>query len=239
MRDRLIFFTLFASFLINLPSASLQAQVSAGELKLLHKLDSISASPSVSAYFADLYFVTMVNAIRFFEEVHDSSRLCIRRMQAGFAGYFFTAADSFAQQKNIPPEWQRYYADTSNTDLRHVLMGINAHINADVWQVLAQSFSYEELKRIRPMYFSYYHGLLEIYGEVYDAAYKVNGKLRFVHAVSLGLDKWYGKKLLRRWLKRQMDIACLFHHDQKKFQKKLKKLKRKVKRTDEAIRRHF
>lgn len=239
MRDRLIFFIFFTSTLICLPAASLRAQVSAGELKLLHKLDSISASASVSAYFADLYFVTMVNSIRFFEDADDSSRLSIRRMQAGFAEYFFAAADSFKQQKKIPPEWQRFYADTSHTDLRHILMGINAHMNGDLWPVLAQSFSYKELKQICPLYFSYYHGLLDIYEDVYEAAYKKSPPLRFVHAISLGLDKWYGKKLLRRWLKRQMNIACLFYRDKKRFQRKVRKLNRRVKRMDEAIGRHF
>jgi hypothetical protein len=239
MRDRLILFVLFASSLVSLPSVSLRAQVSAGELNLLHKLDSVSASPSVSAYFADLYFVTMVNAIRFFEEARDSSRLSIRRMQAGFAAYFFAAADSFAQQKNIPEEWKAYYADTSTTDLRHVLLGINAHINGDIWQALAQSFSYKELKEIRPIYFSYYSGLLDIYEEVYEAAYSADRSVRLAHTLSLGLDKWYGKRLLHRWLRRQMKIACLFHHDDKRFRKRLKKLKRKMRRMDDAIIRHF
>jgi len=239
MRHRFILFIFFASFLAGLPSSAPQAQVSAGELKLLHKLDSISASPSVSAYFSDLYFVTMVNAIRFFEKAHDSSRYVIRCMQTGFAGFFFAAADSFVQQKSIPDAWQRYYADTTRTHLRHVLLGVNAHINGDIWQALARSFSYEELKKIRSLYFSYYHGLLDIYEDVYDAAYKINCSLRFAHAMSLGLDKWYGKKMLHRWLRRQMKIARLYYQSDKRFKKRLKKLGKRMRRIDEMIIHHF
>lgn len=239
MRYKQLLFVFFINSVTFLPARQLQAQVSAGELKLLHKLDSISASPNVSAYFADLYFVTMVNAIRFFENAHDTSRNEIRLMQAGFAQYFFAAADSFAQQKNSPSSWKNYYEDTSSSTLRHVLLGINAHINGDIWQVLAGSFSIEKLKEIKPLYYSYYRGLLDIYEQVYEAARDNSGTLRILHAASLGLDKWYGKKLLHRWLKRQMKLACLYHRDPGHFRKSLARLQRKMARLDKAIIRHF
>jgi hypothetical protein len=235
MRYRLI---ILFSFLL-LKSFQSPAQISPPELELLKKLDSLSASASPAAPFADLYFSTMINALHFFEKADDSSRACIRILQAKFAQSFFAAADSFALQKSLPESWQNYYNDTSMSALRHVLLGINAHINGDIWQSLISSFTYEKLIAIRPLYFSYYHGLLDVYDQVYDKVFSTNRSLRFLHSVSLGVDKWYGKRLLYRWLKRQMTLACLYYRSPDRFRKKHARLLRKMNRLDRAIKRHF
>ncbi|MBO9660158.1 MAG: hypothetical protein J7527_15165 [Chitinophagaceae bacterium] len=226
-------------FLIIFLSAPVSGQVSPAEKRLLQKLDSLSASQSPAAPFADLYFNTMINALQFFQNADDSARECMRRLQACFTQSFFAAADSFALQQKIPASWQNYYADTSLSAIRHVLLGINAHINGDIWQALITSFSYEKLIRIRPLYFSYYHSLLDIYDNVYEEIYHASRTLRTLHTASAGLDKWYGKKLLHRWLKRQMKLACLFYSNNQRFRKKQAKLHRKMHRLDKAILRHF
>ena len=239
MRNPHLIFTIFINSLTIFPAQRAQAQVTSGELKLLHKLDSISASTSASAYFADLYFITMVNGITFFEHTKHLSQKEIHQMQAGLAGNFFAAADSFAQKKQIPAPWKRYYDDTSASVLRHILLGVNAHINGDLWQALVQSFSYAELQTIKPLYYSYYHGLLDIYDDVYDAAYAGSRLLRVVHGATRGVDKWYGKKLLHRWLRRQMKLACLYYRLPDRFKKQLHRLQRKMYRLNRAIIHHF
>lgn len=233
LRPAIIFFTVIC---LSLPASG---QAGPEEERLLRKLDSLSASQSPAAPFADLYFNTMINALQFFQNADDSSRECMRRLQACFTQSFFAAADSFESQKKVPASWQNYYADSSLSAIRHVLLGINAHINGDIWQALITSFSYEKLVRIRPLYFSYYHSLLDIYDSVYEEVYQANRTLRTLHTASAGLDKWYGKKLLHRWLKRQMNLACLFYSNNQLFRKKQAKLYRKMHRLDKAIVRHF
>ncbi|MET0461894.1 MAG: DUF5995 family protein [Chitinophagaceae bacterium] len=214
-------------------------QVSPEEIRILKKLDSLSTSTSPAAPFAGLYFTTMVNALQFFEKADDSSRTCIRILQARFTRSFFDAADSFAAKKKIPAAWEAYYADTSASVIRHVLFGINAHINGDIWQALITSFTSQDLMRIRPLYFSYYHSLLNVYDQVYDEVYRASSTLRFLHSATLGIDKWYGKKLLHRWLSRQMELACLYYSHPDRFSKKQKQLHRKMRRLNRAIVRHF
>ncbi|MCG2616700.1 DUF5995 family protein [Terrimonas sp. NA20] len=215
------------------------AQVSTEELRVLKKLDSISASTSRAAPFAELYFNTMINSLQFFKTAEDSSRACIRSLQAQFTRSFFAAADSFAAQKEIPASWKTYYEDSSASGIRHVLLGINAHINGDIWPALITSFSYRELISFRPLYFSYYQSLLGIYDQVYDEVFRGSRSLRLLHSASIGADKWYGKKLLYRWLKRQMKLACLYYSKPDRFSKKLEQLHRKMQRLNRAIIRHF
>jgi hypothetical protein len=230
---------LHITFSLLLQSLQLHAQVSDGEMRTLKKLDSLSASASPAAPFADLYLLTMINSLQFFEKSDDSSRAFIRILQAQFTQSFFDAADSFYAAKQIPEVWKTYYADTSASVIRHVLFGINAHINGDIWKALITSFSYNDLIRIRPLYFSYYHRLLDIYDQVYREAYQASRSLRFLHSASRGVDKWYGKKLLHRWLNRQMNLACLYHSAPDRFNKKRSQLNRKMRRLNRAIARHF
>lgn len=239
MRYKFIVHFIFINSLTVSSFQNSQAQVSAGELKLLHKLDSISNSPSVSSYFAEIYFATMVNAIRFFAGMDDSSKKNIRLMELEFANYFFSSADAYAGKQEIPSSWQAYYADTSASPVRHLLLGVNAHINGDIWKALITSFSLEEMKALKPTYDSYYSGLLRIYEDVYQTVFSGSAALRAVHIASFGLDKWYGKILLRRWIKRQMTLACLYYSNPPRFRKKQKQLLRKMDRMNRLVRKHF
>lgn len=209
------------------------------EIKLLHKLDSISKAPSVSRYFADLYFTAMVNAIRFFACADDTARKNIRQMEMQFSNYFISSAEAYTNKSAVPASWQAYYADTSASPVRHLLLGVNAHLNGDIWRALVSSFSLDEIKKLAPTYNSYYCGLLEIYEDVYREAFSRSTSLKLLHVTSLGLDKWYGKILLRRWLKRQLKLATWYYSHPARFQKKLKKLDGKMNRLNRLVTRHF
>jgi hypothetical protein len=209
------------------------------EIKLLHKLDSISKAPSVSRYFADIYFTAMVNAIRFFACTDDTARKNIRQMEMQFSNYFISSAEAYANKSSIRASWQAYYADTSASPVRHLLLGVNAHLNGDIWRALVSSFSLDEIKALAPTYNSYYCGLLVIYEDVYQEALSQSTSLKLLHTASLGLDKWYGKILLRRWLKRQLKLATWYYSNPARFQKKVKKLDGKMNRLNRLVTRHF
>jgi hypothetical protein len=239
MQHKFIVYFLFISSVTIPFNGHTQTQVSADEIKLLYKLDSISKASSVSSYFATVYFDAMENAVRFFASADDTARKNIRQMEKQFVNYFISSAEAFANRLAIPASWQAYYADTSASPLRHLLLGVNAHLNGDIWRALVSSFSLEEIKTLAPTYNSYYCGLLDIYEEVYREAFSRNRSLKLLHTASLGLDKWYGKILLRRWLKRQLRLATWYYSDPPRFQKKLKKLDGKMNRLNREITRHF
>ncbi|MEI9810136.1 MAG: hypothetical protein WDO16_20965 [Bacteroidota bacterium] len=62
--------------------------------------------------------------------------------------------------------------------------------------------------------------------------------MRLLHTFSFGLDELYGKILLKRWRKRQMQLAGLYFTDRSLFEKKRKKLQRKMDHLDQLIRRN-
>lgn len=205
--------------------------------RLLKELDSISNSASVSRHFANIYFETTVGAVNFFGSADKRVQELIERLELRFAEYFFLSANAHRDGHPIPEVWKAYYADSNATSLRYILHGINAHINGDIWQVLTTEFSANEIKELKSAYLSYQRGLLKNYRTFYAIAFESNMKMRKIHVASLGLDKWYGKLLLARWRKRQMQIAQLFFSDKEKFEKRLKKLKQKKTHIDDLIRR--
>jgi hypothetical protein len=239
MQYKFIVYFFFINFLTFFSFQHAQSQASAGELKLLHKLDSISNASSVSCYFADVYFVTMENAIQFFANADNSAKKNIRLMELRFANYFFSSAEAYANKQEIPSSWQAYYADTSSSPVRHLLLGVNAHINGDIWKALVASFSLEEIKALKPTYNSYYSGLLDIYEDVYQTAYAESRLLKTVHTACFGLDKWYGKILLHRWINRQLKLACLYYSNPTRFREKQKSLDRKMDRMNRLVKRYF
>lgn len=205
--------------------------------RLLIKLDSISNSSSMSRHFAAIYFETTIGAVNFFSTADKRVQELIERLELRFADYFFKSVNAYRNNEPIPEVWKTYYADSNASSLRCILHGINAHINGDIWQALTTEFSVDEIKELKPHYFTYYKGLLKDYKKIYNAALESDKKMRTIHAASLGLDKWYGKLLLARWRKRQINLAELYFLDKEKFEKRLEKLKQKKNRLDDIIRR--
>lgn len=211
------------------------SQVSHAEACLLRKLDSIGRSSSVSSYFAGLYFETTAHAIDFFANCDPAIQRSIERMELRFAQYFLDAADACEKKAPVPIAWKTYCEDSSASALRHTLLGINAHLNGDIWRALTTEFSLEELRAIKPYYFSYYSELTKLYNDIYFAALESSARLRFIHIVSFGFDEPYGKALLRRWLNRQVELAELYFTNKPAFERKLKKLERKLHRIDRLV----
>lgn len=195
-------------------------QVSDAELSLLQKLDSVQQSPSIARYFAGLYFETTVRAVHFFDGKDEPSRQFIQRLETCFAGYFFRSAEAYHNRTVIPPEWKSYYSDTSLSPLQYQLLGINAHINGDIWQALITAFSWEEISANKKSYFNFHRALVKQYEAFYERSVRTSPATRWLHEASLGLDKWYGRVMLGRWRKRQVALAHLHFTNKSKFGKK-------------------
>lgn len=219
-------------------SSRVNAQDSDEAISLLQKLDSVRNSSSISRYFADIYFETTVNAVSYFSTADVKVQGLMDRMEKRFAGYFFRSVNAHENNLPVPREWKAYYKEKNAPPLRYILFGINAHINGDIWQALTTEFTVEELEEIKAPYFLYYDELLKEYSRVYESAIVSNPKIRLLHTVSFGFDKAYGKLLLTRWRKRQVQLAELYFTNKPQFEKELKKLQQKMDRLDNLIRNH-
>lgn len=206
---------------------------------LLRKLDSFQQSSSVSRHFGELYFTVTKTAVDYFSHENEQVQNFMQRLEQRFAGYFFTAAQLYREKKEIPAAWKMYYADTGRSSLQYYLLGANAHINGDIWQALTNEFSLAELIRVKKYYYRYYQKLKPVLLEIYNKAFEAFSKVRFLHNITLGLDKQYCKQMLIRWRKRQMRISMLWFTDKKKFEKKLAGLQKKMMQFDKLILRHL
>ncbi|MBK5271642.1 MAG: hypothetical protein JJE22_11585 [Bacteroidia bacterium] len=130
---------------------------------LLQKLDSVNKSTSVASYFASLYLATTQNAIHFFSKYKQPVQQSFQRFENRFADYFFSSAEACYQKEEIPFEWNDYYSNASLSPLQYQLLGINAHINGDIWKALTTEITLQEIRQIKKNYKRFNKGLNEIY----------------------------------------------------------------------------
>jgi hypothetical protein len=203
---------------------------------LLHQLDSVKQGGSVARYFAGIYLTTTVHASDYFSLRDSIGQQLMGRMELRFATYFFQAAKAFQNGEPIPEAWRPYFNDTIGGSLRHILYGINAHINGDIWQALTAEFSSQELEQLKPYYFGYFRQLLDEYQFVCRLAVKSSRFLRLLHILSFGADQVYGRVMLKRWRKRQMRLAELYFRDKYRFERERNALQRAISRINRLIR---
>jgi hypothetical protein len=205
------------------------------EQEIVGKLDSIRRSTSVTSYFAGLYYHTTKKAVDFYSGYDQPSHNFIQRLENNFAHLFFRSADSFVARRMIPYEWKTYYSHSLLTPLQYELIGINAHINGDIWQALTSGFTLAEIRDEKKTYFDFQKKLVSQYNEFYNASLNAEPKIRLLHRATLGLDLLYGKWMLKRWRKRQIRIAIEYFTDKDSFNRSLARLHRKMERIDAMI----
>lgn len=205
----------------------------------LASLDSISLSSSPAKDFAIVYLKTTIGAQKYFEKDSDSIQVLMNRFENRFFDYFLKAAIAYRDSSDIPVPWKEYYAKPNSSTIRQMLHGINAHMNNDLWQALTHEFTLEEIKILKKSYYSFHSYLQQDYNDIYDYAIASNRRMKRLHSLSLGIDKWYGAWLLKKWRKRQYTIAELFYTNSDKFYKKKKKVERKLVAVNRLIAFYF
>lgn len=215
------------------------AQVSEAEIDLLKKLDSITNSNSIASHFAKLYVESTEEAVRYFQKENQEKRSFIVRFEKSFAGYFFAAAEAYKNGNSISVVWKDYFAESSLNPLQYELLGINAHINGDIWQALVTEFSWNELKQNRKIFLEFQKVLKNIYSNFHRRALKENEKMKYLHVISFGIERIYGKLMLKRWRKRQYNLVDWYYNKREKFHTELQILHGKMRRINRLILQHL
>jgi hypothetical protein len=206
-------------------------------LKEIESLDSIAKSFSGGSCFATLYMETMQQIELQIHKMPPEEIQQIRKLEISFANLFLEECHRFKDSNRVNETWRPYFTGRNLSSLQYRLFGINAHINGDLWQALVQSFSYDELKKNSNTVFLFHKSLINIYHQVYREAVSESKRVKTLHILTAGLDKTYGRFLLRKWRKRQLKIAMLKYTDSEKFQKKLKLVEKKKNKLDRMIER--
>lgn len=203
------------------------------EQLLLNRLDSIAGSKSIASHFASLYRSTSARAFAYYRKTGPAERAFARRFMLAFAEYFFQSAQ-------LPSlNWQPYYSDSNRTILHYQLLGMNAHINGDLWQALYRHFSYEEFKQGRRLLIRFQQALRKEFNAHYEETIREKGPGRTLHMLSAGLSRYYGHWKLRHWRKRQFRLANRMFDNPDKATPRLRRITRKKQSVDRLILRHL
>lgn len=205
------------------------------EIILLKKLDSISKSKSVASYFASLYFETTTISADFFKNTAPATKSFIERFEKSFAGFFFRAAEANIADTPVPAVWRDYYADSALSVLQYKLLGINAHINGDLWQALTSEFTAKEIADNHTTFLNFQKGLQGQYQRFYDENVITNPTISLLNNVTLGLARTYGKMMLSKWRKRQYKLAILHYTDQVRFRQIVSRVNKKREQISRLI----
>jgi cell division protein FtsB len=207
--------------------------------KEIKAVDSIAQTKSTASIFAALYIKTMLEIEEQLKQMDTVTIRQIRKLEINFAEYFLKACREFYNSSKTGETWNAYFTITNLSTVQLKLLGINAHINGDLWQALKDSFSETEIKGISKTVFLFHQSLLYIYKEVYREAVAENRKIKTLHILSLGLSQKYGKHLLSKWRKRQLKLASLYYFNQERFDTKKSRTEKKKIRIDNMITRRL
>lgn len=198
----------------------------------LDSLHALTTSHTASEHFAKLYYAKTMSS--YLEDSQpDSTLQFIHTIQASFFSSFLKAHNCYItnQYNNIPQHWKAYYSDTSLNELQAYFIGANAHINGDLRAAITENFGYDSIKK-------YAHVLLELqpeYNHFFDSLYNIGynyKKVKWIHRLSLGLDRYAAHYTIASWRKKQLQLALLWYSDPEKYTTKWKRLQVKMKRWD-------
>ena len=187
------------------------------------------------SHFGELYLKTTISADTYIETLPEQGRILMKRLEQNFAQYFFRAIDASYNGSPVPNEWKNYFNGKDLSVLQLKLMGANAHINGDIWQAMSCSFTLEELKSLKPYYKNYNRSIAKVFDDLFESAIENDKRLLNLHSLTLGLDKVYGKMVLRKWRNRQLKLAINSYSNPKKFKRLKKQTETKMNKIDKVI----
>jgi len=228
-------YILIFTFFLMLKAATLPGQPMPGENPVLKKLDSVKNSTSVAKHFAGLYYTSSVNLHSFISGSSFQDSGFVLRMESSFLLFFLEAAVADKNQKKVPEPWRVYFSHPALSELQFKLAGANAHINGDLWQALCHEFNSEEIKRNKKGFINLNPSFRNTYRMFFNDAAAANKKVAVIQKFSLGLGKWYGWLMMKRWRKRQVKLAILYYENPYRFVKKEKAISKKKQRIDRLI----
>jgi len=201
---------------------------------LVVKLDSITMCPGKERHFGELYLKTTRLVDSYIESLPMNGKELMKRMEESFATYFFNAIEANNSGTQILEAWRNYF-NGNHSPLQLKLIGANAHINGDIWQALTSNFSLEEIKQLEPFYKNYNKSIRKAFDDLFKSAIRSDKRLHDLHLITLGLDKVYGRMMLKKWRNRQLRLAILKFEDPNRFDKRRKRIDKKRNKIDKMI----
>lgn len=204
----------------------------------LDSLLSIEKSQTISKHFAGLYRQTVLITNEYAKTKDQFASDFILRLDDAFIPIFFQAHEAFIKGQEIPANWKTYYQSDSLNSLQYQFLGMNAHINGDLHLALIQQFGYDSIKAHKKDLMSFQTVLNQIVDSVY-AQTKNYPELKIFHDLTLGTNRIMAREMVRHWRRRQINLALLYYHKPKKYQRRLQHVQSLKVKWDKAVLDHF
>ncbi|MFI5132102.1 MAG: DUF5995 family protein [Chitinophagales bacterium] len=201
------------------------------------KVDSISHTNSQGSHFARIYTESMRNIGDQMTAMDSGAQNFIKKFEISFIGYFLEANNEFGTKGQLPAEsvWNFYYSHPGAQPWQLMLIGVNAHVNGDIWKGLVKNFSVAEIMQYKKTLLSFQSSISKAFQPLFDDILMQSAYLRFINGFTNGSAKLYGEWLIYNWRLRQINLAILYFEDNEKFKKKLRAIDKKRQKIDKAI----
>lgn len=196
-------------------------------VNLLDTLQQISHTQTPARHFAKLYYRAIEITNAFADTLPENEKQFIFGFESDFAPAFFRSYKNYIAQQPQEFSWQQYYADNSLNELQYKFMGMNAHINGDMWVALKDKYSYDSLVKYQTVLIRFQRALNTYFDSIYitSGSYK---KIQRLHLYTLGADKYIGRQMILHWRKRQYRLSLLFYTNPVRGERKWKYIQKRM-----------
>lgn len=216
-----------------------QSVLSVSSQNHIHLIDSISKQPGITSPFCEAYSNSMLKISSRLEGLSQAEIHFIDKFLNRFALKFIESWKAWLDQK-IPASsnWNFFYKQQEAKPWQLVLLGVNAHINGDMWQALTDIFSPEELKENKNLFLSVQQTLDEVYQSFFKSLEEQEHFFKLINWLTLRIPEKFGCGLVYKWRKRQLKLAILQNSDPARFSRLLQKIRSKKQHIDLLIMNH-
>jgi len=205
-------------------------------LDCIQRVDSVAHAMGLSRHFADIYCKVMKKIETQIKNIDSSSRHFAIKFENSFAAYFLTACvDDKNRCLADSSHWKCLFTHPEAKDWQLALLGVNAHANGDLWQVLVINFCETDIRQYKRQLLNFQPAIADVYYTFFNEVLTHNKYLKIVNSMTNGLAKQFGERVIYKWGLRQINLAILFYQDPVKFEKMLARVKRKKQRIDKMI----
>ena len=199
------------------------------------KIDSISHSEAAGKFFCQAYTQSMYNIWSEMGKLDSNGKIFIKKFANRFADYFVEAwIDNNNGNLSAASEWKCFF--TANVQpWQSILLGVNAHININLWQSLVDNFIEREIHKYRRSFLRMQPGVNKVFYNLFDTLLTKSTYLRLVNSFTVGLPRKIGEHLIYKWRRRNVNLAILYFRNTNKFKRRLLLVNRKKLRIDQKI----
>jgi hypothetical protein len=198
---------------------------------LLDTLQQIKSNITIAKHFADLYYEAIVITNKQLQTGAPNEIVFIEKFESQFAPLFFKQYDNYIEHNTINNVWNYYFDNKSLNDLQYKFIGMNAHINGDMAIALVNAHSLDSLKKHK----NYLLKFQKTYNQFFDSILATTlqyKRVKTLHHLSLGLDKYIGRRMVYRWRKKAVQMALLWYTNKKKYYRCRNRLDHKMHRIN-------